>query len=182
MLGLCPCRPERQRESRPTSQTAIQEIPQPKSSQWVTIYQELNKPYKRNGKKNEQKDLWATSSDKPRWNKEMANISLEEKRRGSNTSPTKNRPQQITSWIYRACNDLKKDPPECRQCKQPLLIKHLSTTCPEYMPSRNLYLKDLTIREILSENQNFNFTNLVKFLRSTKIFEEILIKTLPTRG
>ena len=105
----------------------------------------------------------------------MANISLEEKRRGSNTSPTKNRPQQITSWIYRACNDLKKDPPECRQCKQPLLIKHLSTTCPEYMPSRNLYLKDLTIREILSENQNFNFTNLVKFLRSTKIFEEILI-------
>ena len=67
----------------------------------------------------------------------------------------------------------KEDHPECETCKELLTIKHILIKCKKFSQERRKYLNNLTMKEILGENPNFDINRIIKYLKSIEMYDKI---------
>ena len=67
----------------------------------------------------------------------------------------------------------KEPAPICDRCNVPITIKHIFNECHKYTRERNLYLGKYKSIEALKSSENFPKSNILTFLKETKLLDEI---------
>ena len=65
------------------------------------------------------------------------------------------------------------DIPKCNDCNTVLTVKHILYECRSFTQQRMLYFGHKTLLEILSDSEKFSMSQILKFLRSTKMVDKI---------
>ena len=63
--------------------------------------------------------------------------------------------------------------PMCDTCNVQITIKHILMICPKYKTQRDLLFRRRSFKEILSENDKFLFSNILKFLKFYDLLDKI---------
>ena len=63
--------------------------------------------------------------------------------------------------------------PICSTCNTQITIKHILTECPKYRIQRQTYLRNRSLKEILSENEKFSAFSIFNFLKKCNLISEL---------
>ena len=64
------------------------------------------------------------------------------------------------------------NPPICEECNCHISIKHILIDCPKYSRYRGVF-KNQLLENILAENKDFSFYNILTFLKQTNLLNKL---------
>ena len=63
--------------------------------------------------------------------------------------------------------------PQCTVCSTQLTVRHILCDCRNYTAQRNLYLRNKSLKEILSDSNEFYLDRILTFLTKTNLIDKI---------